>query len=124
MELHLNFNLLSTWMAISYRWEMHHFNSWHTNAIQNGDPRRFGGYISRQMVERYLTEEGRAAVASQVHQRICQPVVPQRTLTDDQIESLNRSRARDWCRALGLKIDGTKEELRLRLKQHFKKVAF
>ena len=27
------------------------FNSWHTVALQNGDPRRFGGYISRHLVE-------------------------------------------------------------------------
>ena len=100
------------------------FNSWHTVALQNGDPRRFGGYISRHLVEQYLTEQGRTAVASQVHQRICQPATRQPTLTDDQIEDLNRPKARDWCRTLGLKVEGTKEELRLRLKEHFKKVAF
>ncbi len=97
------------------------FNNWHTCALRDGDPRRFQGYITRQLVELYLKEQGHSAVGHQMNQRIWQPMPQQQRLTESQINELNRDRARNWCRMLNLTTTGTKEELRLRLKEHFKK---
>ena len=96
------------------------FNGWHTLALQQGDCNRFKGYITRRLVELYLKQQGRAAIGHQMHQRIWQPASRELTLTDSQIDELSRERARAWCKQLNLTVKGTKEELKLRLKQYFK----
>ena len=104
------------------------FNSWHVEAIRAGTPGGNGGYMKPILVEQYLKELGRSAFGQQLRDRIAQPTAaataqppaeqrPQ--LSNDQIEELNKTDARSWCRQLGLTVRGNVPELKARLKRHF-----
>ena len=100
------------------------FNSWHIQTIRSGRPGGYGGYMKPQLVMQFLNELGQSAVAQQHQSRVEQPVAPELPrLTDAQIDGLNRTHARELCRQWGLKVRGTVCELKLRLKDHFKKLA-
>ena len=96
------------------------FNHWHNLAIANGTPGGLGGLMSVRLVQMFLKDAGRAAVGLQVQQQLRQSTPSAKTLTDDEVDKLNRTRARQWCAHLGLTIRGTNEELKKRLREHFK----
>ena len=77
--------------------------------------------MKASLVQQYLKELGRSAVGQQLDHMIAQPTAEQPTcLSADQIEKLNRTETRLWCKHLGLKVRGTVPELKARLKEHFK----
>ena len=101
------------------------FNEWHVQSISAGRVGGYGGHIKPSLVMEFLNEVGKSGLQQQLAHRVQHPPAQsqQRGLADEQIDQLNRTRARDWCRHFSLRVGGTVEELRARLKEHLKKVA-
>ena len=94
------------------------FDHWHVQAIKDGLPGGYGGYMRPQLVTDYLKDLGAAAIRQQLSARVQEPVAVH--LTHAQIDGLSRDKARYWCSQMGLAVRGTVSELKLRLKEHFK----
>ena len=71
-----------------------------------------------QLVTDYLKKLGAAAIGHQLNVQVQESVASH--LSHAEIDGLNREQARFWCKQMGLAVQGTVPELKLRLKKHFK----
>ena len=97
------------------------FNHWHQSRLLQV-PGGLGGFVTKELVARFLKEQGRAAASRQLAQHIEEPLESPVSVSEDDIDEMGRSELRKLAKQWKVTQNNRSSiQLREDLKKHLRK---